>query len=180
MEGTMRRFSLLIAVLSVFPAQANSQLLGIELAGGLAGPGVTVAGGEASLRTTEGEAVVSAALFASDQMAIEPSITGLYRSDSGIRIGWLLMEIGFPVYFKPTRGRSGLYVRPVAGARLITGTRLDTDVGASAGIGFGGKIPLQDDLALRLEAVTRRHFPGSDTPASTRITGVIGLSLFLR
>jgi hypothetical protein len=155
-------------------------LLGIELAGGLAGPGVTVVSGETTLRTNEGEAVLSAAFFASDQMAIEPSITGVYTSSSGITTAWVLMEVGFPVYFKSTRGKSGLFVRPVAGGRLITGTRLDTDLGASAGIGFGGKIPLQDKLALRLEAVTRRHFPGSGTRASTRITGVVGLSLFLR
>jgi hypothetical protein len=172
------RSAMVLAVLVAFlPVDGRAQGRGVEFGAGVTGLGLTFSNDGNTFTAGVTSAAFSAAFFTSDRFAFEPMLGGSVSWTEGATTAEFLLDLGLPIYFRPTRGQSGVYVRPVLGAHILTHSRLDWPVALFApGIGFGTKVSVQERLSLRFEAVGR-HYPDHGL---TRVIGLVGVSLFAR
>ncbi len=121
-----------------------------------------------------------AGFFVSDNASLEPAVSLNYLKFEGSdAIATIGLKFAALFHFSPDRDRSQPYVRPQAGLTFITAG------GESAsqfhlGGGFGVKVPVANQLAVRLEAGFQHSLENDDFNGMSTLTAAIGLSFFTR
>jgi hypothetical protein len=121
-----------------------------------------------------------AGFFPSDAVSLEPVVSVNYLKIEEIEAIYTLgLELGGLFHFVSDRGRSQPYFRPFAGIQLFASGG-ESASQFHAGGGFGVKLPVANQLAVRLEAGFQHAFENDDFSGGNSITGAVGLSFFTR
>jgi hypothetical protein len=176
--NSRNRFSPLVGVVLLVPtllsAQGRPAELGID--GGLA---ILLDGGSSFSFQLPFQSL-RVGVFTSDAVSFEPAVALNYLKFEGVSAVYTLdFALGGLYHFVSDRGRSQPYVRPFAGIELI-GAGGETISQFHAGGAFGVKVPVANQLAVRLEAGVRHEFENDDLSGGDRVTAAVGLSIFTR
>ena len=118
-------------------------------------------------------------IFASDVFAIEPAFALAFVSVEGFQSTELGFQTAFVYHSSPHRNRSRAFVQVIGGITYANIEGFDATQ-FSVGGGIGGKFPIVDHLAARLEANYFRGFKNDDAPGANSIEFLFGFSFFTR
>jgi hypothetical protein len=172
------RFFQLAGVALLVPTLLNAQQQPVELGidGGLA---ISFNGNTSTAFRLPFQSL-RAGFFPSDAVSLEPAVAVNYLKIEGIDAIYTLgLELGGLFHFVSDRSRSQPYFRPFAGIQLFASGG-ESASQFHAGGGFGVKLPVANQLAVRLEAGFQHAFENDDFSGGNSITGAVGLSFFTR
>jgi hypothetical protein len=121
-----------------------------------------------------------AGFFTSDNVSLEPALSlNYWKTADRDAIATIGLEFAALVHFSPDRSRSQPYFRPLAGLSFVTAG------GESAsqfrvGGGFGVRLPVANQLAVRLEGGFQHSFENDDFAGVSALTASVGLSFLTR
>ena len=172
------RFFLLAGVVLLVPTLLNAQGQPVEL--GVDG-GLTISfNGSTSTSFQLPFQSLRAGFFPSDAVSLEPVVSVSYLKFEEVDAIYTLgLEFGALLHFISDRSRAQPYFRPFAGFQLLAagGESLSQ---FHAGGGFGVKVPVANQLAVRLEVGFQHGFKNEDLSGGNSITAAVGLSFFTR
>ena len=118
--------------------------------------------------------------MASDNVSIEPSTSiNILKYEGADAIATVSLALSGLFHFTPDRSMAQAYFRPQAGLNFIT----DGDDSASQlslGGGFGVKLPVADQMAIRLDGSFVHAFENDDFAGRNGIAALVGFSVFTR
>src|SRR5438552_1174796 len=158
------------------------QQKGTELALGITGIGVTISGGSTVFQFQVNQRLVSAAIYASPTIAIEPSAGITVASGSGSSVAIVQLGLDVPIYTRRTWGHSGLYFSPGAAVTILSADASGTGASAnqfSIGLGIGDKIRLAEPVSLNFSGNFAYSFSNSTFRDAVNLNAQLGLSVFL-
>jgi hypothetical protein len=120
---------------------------------------------------------IRAGFYLSPIVSLEPYL-GLTSFSGGLSGSQYDLGLGLLYHFSPSRAARQFYLRPFVGVSGASGD-LGTGSDATFGVGFGGKFPLTDRLATRLEGNFARTGNGNGG-SSNQIGLLAGLSAYVR
>jgi len=170
---------LLVGVVLLVPTLLNAQGQPVELGvdGGLA---ISFIGGTTATTFQLPIQSLRAGFFPSDAVSLEPAVSVTYLKIEEFDAFYTLgLEFGALLHFISDRSRSQPYFRPFAGFQLL-GAGGESVSQFHAGGGFGVKVPVANQLAVRLEAGFQHAFKNEDIGGRNSITAAVGLSFFTR
>ena len=172
------RFFLLAGVVLLVPTLLNAQGQPVEL--GIDGGLAISFNGSTSTSFTLPFQSLRFGFFPSDAVSLEPAVSVNYvKIEEVDAIYTLGLELGGLFHFISDRSRSQPYFRPFAGFQLL-GAGGESVSQFHAGGGFGVKVPVANQLAVRLEAGFQHAFKNEDIGGRNSITAAVGLSFFTR
>jgi hypothetical protein len=176
--NSRNRFSPLVGVVLLIPALLSAQGRPAEL--GIDGGFAILADGGSSFSFQLPFQSFRVGFFPSDAVSIEPALSVNYLKFEGVHAVYTLdFALGGLYHFVSDRGRSQPYFRPFVGIDLI-GAGGESVSQFHVGGAFGVKLPVANQLAVRLEAGFRHEFENDDLSGGSRITAAVGLSIFTR
>ncbi len=169
---------LLVGVVLLVPTLLNAQGQPVEL--GVDG-GLDISfNGRTSTTFQLPISSLRAGFFLSDAVSLEPAVSVNYvKIEEVDAIYTLGLELGALVHFISDRSRSQPYFRPFAGFQLLAAGGESVSQ-FHAGGGFGVKVPVANQLAVRLEAGFQHAFENEDLSGGNGIIAAVGLSFFTR
>lgn len=168
------------AILALAPV-AQAQGKAVELSAGVLGvANVSCSGCTSVLTITTGGTYVAAGFYVSPTVAIEPSLMVSYASGSGSSLTAYGIGVGVPFYFDHSWGRKGWFMTPRATWNSYSCSGCSSASQFGLGMAIGGKVPLNSDAALRLQASYDYGFESGTILSTSTIGGSIGLSVFLK
>jgi hypothetical protein len=172
------RFFLLAGVVLLVPTQLNAQGQPVELGidGGLA---ISFNGSTSTAFQLPFQSL-RVGFFPSDAVSLEPAVSVNYLKFEEIDAIYTLgLELGALLHFISDRSRSQPYFRPLAGIQLLAAGGESVSQ-FHVGGGFGVKVPVANQLAVRLEAGFQHAFENEDVSGGNSIMAAVGLSFFTR
>jgi len=160
---------------------ARAQGKAVELTAGMIGfTSISCSNCSSTSTFTTGGPYVSAGFYLSPRLAIEPSLSLQVASGSGSSATVLGLAVGVPIYFDQNWGRKGWYVTPRLTYLDATCSGCGSASQFGAGVAIGGKMPLNENAALRLQASYDYGFESSNVVSTSTIGASIGLSVFVK
>lgn len=173
----------LVALLAVPCSAAVGQEKAVEMGLGITALGVNVAGGNAVLHFQANQQYVSAGLYLSPTLAIEPAVGISVTSGNGATLAVVSAGASVPIFTKATWGRSGLYFAPGVGVNIVSasgGGGSATESQFSAGLEVGTKIPVVDAVSLRLGGNVAYAFETDSFSSAFTLSAGLGVSVFFQ
>ena len=139
-----------------------------------------------SITLTEGDDITAAAIpasrfrvgfFVSDVFEIEPSLGFALVSVGGETVSRVGFQLGFVFHSNPNRDRPRAFFQVGGGLDYVNIAGFD-DVQFGVGAGVGGKFPVDENFAVRIEADYLRGFESDNRFAANIIQALIGFSFF--
>jgi hypothetical protein len=115
--------------------------------------------------------------FVSDVFEIEPSLSLALVSVGGETASEVGLQLGFVFHSKPSRDQPQAFFQVGGGFDYLNIAGF-SDVQFGVGAGVGGKFPVGDDFAVRVEADYIRGFESDNFVAAHTIQALIGFSFF--
>jgi hypothetical protein len=114
----------------------------------------------------------------SNNVSIEPSTAiNILKLEGSEAIATISLSLSGLFHFTPDRSTAQAYFRPQAGLNFITGGG-ESASQFGAGGGFGVKMPVADQIAIRLDGSFVHSFENDDFAASNGIAATVGFSVF--
>ena len=172
------KLHVLVGVVLLVPTLLVAQDRPVELGldGGLS---ISFNGGTATSFTLPFQSV-RAGFFLSDNVSLEPAASLNYLKLENVdAIATVGLSFAALVHFNPDRSRAQPYFRPQAGFTLLTaGGESASQLHVGGGIGV--KLPVANQLAVRLEAGFQHSLENDDFAGASTVTAAVGLSFFTR
>ena len=181
----MKRLVMIVVVVGLFyPRSTSAQERPVEIAAGLAGLGITSTGGETffSFSGVNGFGVLIG-IPAGERISVEPTVDFDFTGGGGVSLLAANLGVGLPVHFGSNGIRDGLFLRPVAGVRIVSADAIGRSKSASQfsiGLDIGTKIPVLERLAVRVQGGFGYAFENDTFQDAFGIRGSVLLSFFTK
>lgn len=176
--SSITKLYIVVGVVVLFPAHFTAQTRPVEI--GLDG-GINISfNGMTTARFTIPCQSVRVGYFVNNNVSLEPVASFNYtKMDSFDAIATIGLEFAALFNFSPDRSNSQPYFRPLVGLTLITAGGV-TASQFRAGGGFGIRLPVATQFAVRLEAGFGHYFENDDFAGASTLVALFGLSFLTR
>ena len=123
---------------------------------------------------------IRAGFLVSDNVSLEPALSFYYlKVEDSDALATLGLSVAGLYSFSPDRSKPQPFFRPQAGLTFVS-IGGESASQFNVGSGLGVRIPVANQLAVRLEARFQYSFDNADFDSASTITAAVGLSFFTR
>jgi len=181
LRSTRNTLSIVLVSLTLAASGARAQGKAVELSAGLLGfTSLSCSGCSSNSIISTGGSYAAVGFYLSPRLEIESSLSLQIANASGSNATVLGLAVGVPIYFDENWGRKGWYVAPRFTYLDASCSGCGSASQFGAGIAVGGKLPLNENAALRMQASYDYGFESSNVVSTSTIGASIGLSVFVK